>query len=148
LLTDTIAAISLHIKRAAAAREQILQFESLSTNIFNDFEKIKTVDAFIFRFIKTQDLIGEKLFKEYLDRVGDYKDSMSMLDVLHKLEKLEIIESAAKWMIFRNLRNSLTHEYPDNEEEIIQGIKVALDVFSEMDRIYHVIVSRTQSNKL
>ena len=145
MLAETIAAISLHIKRAAAAREQILQFESLSIDIFEDFEKIKTVDAFIFRFIKTQDLIGEKLFKEYLDKVGDYKDSMSMLDILNKLEKLEIIPSATDWMVFRSLRNSLTHEYPDNEDETIQGIKLALDVFNEMESIFQTIMKRVQS---
>jgi len=145
LLAETIAAINLHIKRAAAAREQISQFENLSIDIFDDFEKIKTVDAFIFRFIKTQDLIGEKLFKEYLDKVGDYKDSMSMLDIINKLEKLEIIPSASDWMVFRNLRNSLTHEYPDNEDETIQGIRLALDVFNEMESIFQTIMTRVQS---
>ena len=61
---------------------------------------------------------------KYLVRIGDYKDSVSMLNTLNKLEKLEIIESAVEWMIFRNIRNSLIHEYPDNEEEIVQGIRV------------------------
>lgn len=148
MLKETIAAINLHMKRAAAAREQILQFENLTTDIFNDFEKIKTVDAFIYRFIKTQDLIGDKLFKEYLDCVGDYKDSMSMLDILHKLEKMEIIESSADWMVFRNLRNTLTHEYPDNEDEIIEGIKVALDIFRKMQTVHQTISNRIQTNNL
>ena len=57
---------------------------------------------------------------------------------MNKLEKLEIIESAVEWMIFRNIRNSLIHEYPDNEEEIVQGIEVALGVFCEMVSIYHI----------
>jgi hypothetical protein len=32
---------------------------------------VKTIDSFIFRYIKIQDLIGEKLFKEFLISVGD-----------------------------------------------------------------------------
>ena len=54
-----------------------------------------------------------------------------MLDVLDKLEKLRIIDDADRWMQFRKLRNELTHEYPDNEEEIIQGIRLALYAFDE-----------------
>ena len=49
-------------------------------------------------------------------------------------------------MILRNIRNSLIHEYPDNEEEIAQGIEVALGVFCKMVSIYHIIVNIKQSN--
>ncbi len=54
---------------------------------------------------------------------------MSLLDVLDKLEKLKIIDRAEIWMQFRKLRNELTHEYPDNEADIVEGIKMALDAF-------------------
>jgi hypothetical protein len=147
VLKETLAAANLHRKRAAAAREQILLFDVLSADIFNDFEKIKTIDTFIYRFIKMQDLMGDKLFKEYLDRVGDYKESMSLLDILHKLEKMEIISSTEEWLVFRNLRNSLTHEYPDNEEEIIEGIKIALAVFGNMEIVCETIAHHIQVNK-
>ncbi len=33
-----------------------------------------------------------------------------------------MIDSADKWMDYRNLRNILTHEYPDNRDELIQGL--------------------------
>ncbi|OIO66270.1 MAG: hypothetical protein CO186_09595 [Zetaproteobacteria bacterium CG_4_9_14_3_um_filter_49_83] len=57
---------------------------------------------------------------------------MSMLDVLDRLEQLELLKSAELWMDYRKLRNVLTHEYPDNREEILEGIQVALKVFHEM----------------
>jgi uncharacterized protein YutE (UPF0331/DUF86 family) len=53
-----------------------------------------------------------------------------------KLERLEIIPSAEKWMNYREIRNILTHEYPDNEDEIIEGIKLALDAYKEIKNIY------------
>jgi len=99
------------------------------------------IDAFLFRFIKIQDLMGNKLFREVLDSLGEFDDSMSMLDVLDRLEKLELIESADVWMDYRNLRNVLTHEYPDNKDALIQGIKTTAQVFSEMEKCFRHVVS-------
>jgi len=93
---------------------------------------VKVIDSFIFRFIKIQDLMGNKLFKEVLEALGEYQVSMSMLDVLDRLEQLELLKSAELWMDYRNLRNVLTHEYPDNREEVIEGIQVALKVFHDI----------------
>lgn len=38
------------------------------------------------------------------------------IDKLNKLEKLQIIESAEVWKKMRNIRNILSHEYPDRPE--------------------------------
>ena len=129
MLNDVLKKADLHIKRAESAWSEIRQWGDFSADIYNDSEKVKTVDSFIYRFIKLQDLVGQKLFKSYLDDLGDYRDDMSFLDVLDRLEKLKVIESADQWMGYRKLRNELTHEYPDNESEILDGIKIALDAF-------------------
>jgi len=76
--------------------------------------------------------MGNKLFKELLSGLGEYDSSMSMLDVLDRLEKLKLIHSAERWLDYRNLRNILTHEYPDNRDDIIDGIRVALTAFGEI----------------
>ena len=55
---------------------------------------------------------------------------MSVLDILDRMEKLKLIESAEKWVDYRNLSNVLTHEYSDSKDELIEGIKVAYDVFA------------------
>jgi len=65
----------------------------------------------------------------------------TQLDVLDRTEKLELIDSADAWMDYRNLRNTLTHEYPDNKEVVIQGIKTAIQVFVSMERCFRHIVS-------
>jgi len=41
--------------------------------------------------------------------------------------------------IFVNLRNVLTHDYPDNEDDLIQGIKEALVVYPKVKAIYQNI---------
>jgi len=134
VLKESVATSRLHYNRAKDNYDEIVQF-SLDISLYDDKEKIKTIDAFIFRFIKLQDFMGDKLFKDLLQRVGEYKDSMSLIDVLDKLEKLEIINDSDKWINFRILRNKLTHEYPDNQDDVIEGIKLAIEQFAEMKTI-------------
>jgi len=135
MINDIVEKIKLHKKRAKAALDEIAQWENIDCEVFKDFEKIKTIDTFIYRFIKLQDMMGEKLFKIFLDNLGEYKDSMSLLDILDKLEKFGIVDHADKWMEYRKLRNKLTHEYPNNEQDIIDGIVLSIDVYYEIDTI-------------
>lgn len=51
--------------------------------------------------------MGDKLFKEFLKSVGEFKDSTSLIDVL---DELEIIDNSDKWIEFRILKNKLTHK--------------------------------------
>ena len=149
MIHDILAKVNLHLSRASQARDEINEFKKdLDTSSFQEFEKVKTIDTFIYRFIKLQDMMGDKLFRIFLDKIGEYKDSMSLLDILDKLEKLNIIDDANKWMEYRNLRNKLTHEYPSNEDEVVQGIFLALDVFVDIEKIFNDINSYTQEKQL
>ena len=148
MLNETIEAVNINIKRARADFEEIRSWDNLTTEIFENNEKRRAVDSFIFRFTKIQDLIGEKLFKEILDKVGEFRRNMSFTDILDKAEKLEIIDSADKWSNFRELRNSLSHEYPSNEAEIIKDIKLALDYFMDISRTYENISKYIKSKNL
>ncbi len=142
MIVETVKTVRMHLSRASATREELSCFlEVLSADDFINPERVKVIDAFLFRFIKIQDLMGNKLFREVLDCLGEYDDSMSMLDVLDRMEKLELIESADVWMDYRNLRNVLTHEYPDNKDVVIQGIKTAVQVFVAMEGCLLHIVS-------
>ena len=120
MIKDVLEKINLHLKRAKSALNEMKNWESITANIFEDFEKIKTVDTFIYRYTKLQDMMGQKLFRVFLDEIGEYRENMSLLDSLDKLEKLEIIEDANRWREFRNIRNQLTHEYPNSENEYIK----------------------------
>jgi len=142
VVDDILEKINLHIRRADSAQKEILKWRSIDSGIFDIPEKVRTVDSFVYRFIKLQDLAGQKLFKTYLDEIGEYRDDMSLLDVLDKLEKLKIIDDADKWMGFRKLRNELTHEYPDNEDEIIEGIKMAIKAFDDTLKIIDNLILR------
>lgn len=141
MIDDIIQKIELHKKRAKSALDELSTWDKIEVDIFDDFEKIKTIDTFIYRFIKLQDLMGEKLFKIFLDEIGEYKDNMSLLDVLDRLEKLELIKDASEWMEYRKLRNKLAHEYPNNEQDVIDGIKLATKAFAKVELILESIVA-------
>ena len=140
-IEDIFKVLDLHISRADKAAGEISQMQ-LDIHAFDNFETVKTIDTFIYRFSKIQDYMGEKLFSATLDILGEYKSSMSFIDILHKLERLEFIQSVQQWMNFREIRNALTHEYPDNENEIMEGIKLAMDAYTEMKSIYATIKAK------
>ena len=133
-----LATIDMNFNRAD---EYVLQISTmqLSAALFNNIEQVKTIDGFIYRFAKIQDIMGDKLFPLYLQTVEEYRPSMPLIDMLNKLEKLTIIDAADDWKYFRKLRNVVTHEYPDNEDELLAGIKEALVVYSKIKAIYEKI---------
>ena len=141
MIKDILEKVDLHKRRLVLALKEIEEWEELNSEIFENFEKIKTVDTFIYRFIKLQDIMGEKLFKIFLNEIGEYKDNMSLLDILDKLEKFDIVESSYQWMEYRKLRNQLTHEYPNNEDDVIEGIKIAIKSFTKIDIILNNIIN-------
>ncbi len=40
------------------------------------------------------------------------------------------------WIDFRKLRNNLTHDYPNNEAEIIEAINLSITTYFKMKDIY------------
>lgn len=149
MIAETVQTIELHLTRANTTHKELMRFvDTLSVADLSDDEKVKTIDAFLFRFIKIQDLIGNKLFRQVLDRIGEYQDSMSMLDVLDRMEKLGLIVSADQWMDYRNLRNVLAHEYPDNEDDIVEGIKTSIQVFVAMESCFRHVIAYMREREL
>ena len=139
--------IKLHIKRIDAILPDIITWIPFKSEDLENTEKIKTIDSFIYRFIKIQDKMGDKLFPAVLQLLQEYKQNMSFIDVLNKLERLELIESKDEWIEFRNLRNSLTHDYPGNEEEIIDAMGLSIDVYKKMIEIYTNMVKLIKKGK-
>jgi len=59
-----------------------------------------------------------------------------MIDILNLLEKLEIIEDSKEWDLLREIRNSLAHEYPFDIDERVTNIKIAIDRYEILKKIY------------
>jgi hypothetical protein len=125
-LSEVLKTANVHLSRLEKAKEEINSFGNFENLDLTQWEVLKTIDTFVFRFIKLQDYLGNKVFKEFLKAIGEYTEGMSFIDVLDKLEKLKIIGNTEDWLKIRELRNRLTHEYPEEVEETRKDLKLAL----------------------
>ena len=77
-----------------------------------DHNLAEQVEAFVGRFGRLQDTVGDKLLPLLLDTLGE--KTSSVIDNLDRAERLELIRSADEWMAMRNLRNQMVHEYVED----------------------------------
>jgi hypothetical protein len=143
-LKDIKGELNIHFKRIDTILPEIKSYLPFKVEDFEDIEKIKTIDSFVYRFTKIQDKMGEKLFPEILRLLQEYKNNMALIDVLNKLEKVEILDSSDDWIDYRKLRSNLTHEYPNNEEDIIEAISLSITVYENMKNIYQKCLKRVE----
>ncbi|PHS39413.1 MAG: hypothetical protein COB07_06575 [Sulfurovum sp.] len=114
-----------------------LQNASIDERFFDDYNNTRIVNSFLFNFSKLQDKIGAKLFKQVLYELKEIDTfSLTMIDVLNKLEKLNILDASEEWEKLRETRNILAHEYHFDIEERIENIALAMEGFMELKRIY------------
>ena len=67
------------------------------------------LDAFVSRFGRLQDTVGDKLLPALLSALAEPVGPA--IDNLDKAEKLGLLESVDLWMEMRRLRNQMVHEY-------------------------------------
>jgi hypothetical protein len=103
---------------------------------------LRLVNSFLFGFSKIQDRMGAKIFKQILLELKEIDtEAVPMRDVLGIMEKLGIIEQAEDWERLREIRNLLSHDYPDQPFERLQNIELALEGFEHLNRIFIKIKS-------
>lgn len=85
------------------------------SNLERQPELAERVDAFVARFGRLQDTIGDKLIPELLRQMLETPGTA--LDNLNRMEKLGLLPSVVTWVEARNLRNRLVHEYMRDLEE-------------------------------
>jgi len=114
-----------------------LKKSDIDKAFFTEYSNQRVVNSFLFNYIKIQDKIGAKVFKNLLYELKEISDySMPMIDVLNTLEKMNIIESADDWDRLREIRNNITHDYPADIEERIENINLALEGYEMLKKIF------------
>jgi len=123
-----------------------LKKSDINEHFFEEYNNTRIVNSFLFNFGKLQDKIGAKLFKQVLYELREIDEfSLTMIDVLHKLEVLNIIESIEQWDKLREIRNILAHEYPFDIEERVENIALAMDAFIVLQKIYVSLKEKVSS---
>ncbi len=104
-------------------------------------DDLRILDTMTGRFSKLQDLLGTKIIDIYLESVNEPIIGQSILDKINKLEKLYIIDSADLWTELRDVRNHISHEYPDNPQLAADHLNDAYKFALQLIAIYHKLKS-------
>ena len=116
-----------HIEKLKKSKEVLIRFYPFTIDTLEELEEFEKdkLDVLIFRFSKLQDLIGEKIFRHYFEFSGRVSN-IPFVKILSELEREEII-TIEKWRELRIIRNNIAHEYPYEEEILIEAINKVLE---------------------
>lgn len=123
-LVQSLATCRLHYQRMqyAVTRTDKLFPVTLSEYEKFDDETISFTDQLIYRFSKLQDTLGNKLFPLLLEGLYEDIENLAFIDILSKIEKLGLIDNSKQWLLLRETRNVVTHEYPFQLELLTEGL--------------------------
>jgi hypothetical protein len=99
-------------------------------------EIITFLDQFLYRFMKLQDAMGMKMFPAMADMISGQDEARPFIDTLNILEKNGIIDSVSIWQEFRNIRNTLAHEYPDSVKQTVEAINELFADWKILEQMY------------
>ena len=138
-LDNTLATCAVHHQRMMFAYQKIKGLFPLNQISYSELsgEQISFADQLIYRFSKLQDLMGNKLFRLILEGLQEDVENLPFIDVLNKLEKLKILNDTNQWLILRETRNLVTHEYPFNVAELIEGLNELPNQTLILSNIWH-----------
>ncbi len=131
-ITDTC---KLHLDRLKTAFHSVHSLLPLNREKLLEMNSTQRafIDQYIFRFAKLQDTIGEKLFKETLNALGENTEGMTFIDIFNRLESLNIITDLERWRELRQIRNDVSHDYPIIIEETIESLNKILGKETELE---------------
>ena len=124
--------------------EKILNTKKTTKDLFPlDIDTLKNlsetkqdkIDVLIFRFSKLQDLLGKKIFKNILEYSG-FNTNISFLEILSELDKESLI-NIDTWLELRDIRNAIAHEYPEEEETVVNELNFIYENVDYLISITH-----------
>jgi len=97
---------------------------------------ISIIDQMIYRFSKLQDTMGSRLFLQTLGILEEDYSDKPFIDILMRLEKLELLKDHREWIKMREIRNQLAHEYPSEVIETIDALNLLFISAKKISKIY------------
>ena len=132
-----------HILRINSAYQKTIAILPLNAEKYTQLndDEVGYIDQYLFRFAKLQDTIGKRLFKAILSSLEEDIEDMPFIDLLNRLEKLNILDSAEQWLALRKIRNTLSHTYEDDPEEMSLAINALFDKKQSLEKIYQKLIT-------
>ena len=83
------------------------------------------MDAFVARFARLQDTLGDKLLPALLEALDEPVGAM--IDNLNRAERLLWLDSVEAWRSVRALRNQMIHDYVEDRLVLSAALVAARD---------------------
>ena len=98
-----------------------------------DVDLAERVEAFVGRFGRLQDTVGDKLLPMLLIALGERP--AAFIDNLDRAEKLGLIDSVDEWMSIRNLRNQMVHEYIEDPLILLSALQSGHNYVPKLEQV-------------
>lgn len=102
------------------------------------------LEAFSARFGRLQDTVMDKVLPRLLIAAGE--SAGSAIDNLNLADRLGLVDRPDGWIVMRQLRNRLVHEYMDDAEEFAavlnDALRLATDLAETVMRVRGFVVKR------
>ena len=127
-----------HIQRIEEAYGDIENILPLNAKKYQTLSKneVQGIDQYLFRFAKLQDTMGDKIFKLIYNEYNQNSETVPFIDLLNYLEKLKFIDNTQEWIVLRQIRNQISHQYDDEPHEMAQAINSILNQKDIIKDIY------------
>jgi len=126
-------------RHAAALSDALSEWEACSVSSLDQLETsrllVRLSDQLLFRFTKLQDAMGERLVPATLQHLSEPFEDWPMRDRLNRLEKLGYLD-VGDWLRWREVRNRLAHEYPDQQDLRFAFLMAAVSAARELVAAY------------
>ena len=101
--------------------------------VANDPELSERLEAFVSRFSRLQDTLGDKLIPQLLGALGEQQ--ATVMDNLDRAERLGWLSSADQWQAIRRLRNQMVHDYIEDLKILTSSIVTAQGFVSMLTEV-------------
>ncbi len=127
-----------HLEKLKESEHYLQRIRPFTAETMSTINKddVLHLDQFIYRFTKLQDSMARRLLPSLYVLLEADTEPRPFLDVLHRLEQLNVITSVETWQRFRNLRNNLAHDYPENMQQTANTLNELLESWHELEEIY------------
>jgi len=103
-----------------------------ASHLENTPDLAERVEAFVGRFGRLQDTLGDKLLPMLLVALGE--KPAAVIDNLDRAERMGLIKSSDEWITMRNLRNQMIHEYVEDPVILHSALQTGHDCASAHGR--------------
>ncbi|MDR0527240.1 MAG: hypothetical protein LBG79_05445 [Spirochaetaceae bacterium] len=143
ILKENIAAIDASVKKLCYSY-QICSAIGIKSSYSED--EFAAFEAMTSRYARTTDMLVNKILRN-IDSV-EYEDSGTIIDVMNRAEKREIVQSAELLHTLKDLRNNIAHEYKINEiqkffAEVLQNIPFLLKTIDSANKYCEKYAGKT-----